>query len=286
MIDLHVHSTASDGSLPPAAIVHTAVEAGLQAVALTDHDTLAGLPEFMEAGRTAPLETVPGIEIACRWYTINLHIVGLYVQSRSAVLERLAARIREARDRRNLEMIERLHDLGLSITLDAVREQAGGESIGRPHMARALVAAGYCSEVREAFERWLGRGRPAYVRRRLPPPAEVIRAIHAAGGAAIWAHPAATRPGGPSRIRQVLRRLVPLGLDGIEVLYPDHTPRQISALHRLTTEFGLLPSGGSDFHGANIPELELGRGRGDLCVPDDWLPPLRSRAEAYAAPTA
>jgi len=285
MLDLHTHSTASDGTLTPAEMVRQAVAAGLTAVALTDHDTLAGLTEFMAAGANAAVETVPGVEIACSWYGRSLHLVGLFVQADNQPLRRLLEKVRDHREKRNLAMLAKLADAGLPLTYDEVRRTAGGKVIGRPHFAAALVARGYCRTAEEAFARYIGRGAAAYVRRYLPLPTEALKALHDAGGVAVWAHPC----GGSqdctlSRLRQIGRHLRKHGLDGIEAFYSDHSRPQQEMLLQLAAELQLLPSGGSDFHGDNMPGVSLGYGRDrNLDVPDAWLSALRRRSHDRSA---
>ncbi len=285
MIDLHTHSTASDGTLSPAEIIRQAAQAGLNAVALTDHDTTAGLEEFTEAARKGPVRPVPGVEIACRWYGANLHLVGLFIDPAHPALQELLAGIRRARLERNRKVLDILAELGCPLEPEDIAPAHALGAVGRPHVARALVRRGHCCSVSQAFARFLKRGKPAYVRRELPSPAEGVAAIHEAGGVAVWAHPMTTRGPAAARARQPLRRLVEHGLDALEVCYVDYTPRQEAAARKLLEEFALLPSGGSDFHGDNIPGVRLGTGRDNLAVPDAWLEPLEKRAQRLRGKT-
>ncbi|NOY79534.1 MAG: PHP domain-containing protein [Kiritimatiellaeota bacterium] len=286
MIDLHTHSTASDGTLSPAGIVHRAAQAGLSAVALTDHDTTAGIEEFMEAARGGPVRAIPGVEIACRWYGANLHLVGLFIDPACPVLQELLARVRHARTERNLKVLDILAELGCPLEPCDIAPEEPLAAVGRPHVARALVRRGHCQSVSQAFARFLKRGKPAYVRRELPLPSECVAAIHAAGGVAVWAHPMTTRGPAAARARRPLRHLFGHGLDGLEVCYVDYSPRQEAAARKLLEEFGLLPSGGSDFHGDNIPGVRIGTGRDNLAIPDTWVEPLEQRAEGFRTETA
>ena len=284
MLDLHLHSTYSDGTVSPEGLVAMARARGLSAVALTDHDTAAGIPEFLAAAGKAPRpRCIPGIELACRWYTANLHIVGLFIDPTEESLKKLLENIQAARRERNRLIMERLAALGAPVAAETLDAVARGEVTGRPHFAQALIAAGHCRTLQEAFSRFLARGGPAYVRRALPLPKAAIEAIHAAGGVAVWAHPAATRGPSAARMRQVCRRLAAYDLDGIEVCYAQYSPRDTATVRALAREFHLLPSGGSDFHGDNSPGVAMGTGRGDLRVPDEWLGPLEERAAAYRA---
>jgi hypothetical protein len=261
--------------------VGEACRLGLAALALTDHDTVSGIPEFLDAARGTGLEAVPGVELSCGWYGGDLHLVGLYIDQRTATLRGLLEHLRHGRRQRNRRMLARLRDLGMDIAIAAPGHDDPDRAAGRPHMARALVDAGYCKVPQDAFERWLGRGRPAYVPRELPAPAEAIQAIHRAGGVAIWAHPLNARAHNPGRLRRGIQRLHGQGLDGLEVMYSDYTPSMQAHAAAAAAAYGLLASGGSDFHGATMPGIRLGVGRGNLHVPDAFLGPLRERAESY-----
>lgn len=278
MIDLHSHSTASDGTLAPAELVDQAEAVGLRALALTDHDTLAGLPAFLDAGRQSPVETVAGVEVACRYEKQNLHLVGLFVDHRCRRLQDLLEHIRDARDQRNADMLGRLAEHGMDISAADLEPWCRGQVMGRPHMARVLVEQGHCRTVKEAFERFLGRGRPAYVQRQLPTPDEAIRALHAAGGVAVWAHPLAYGRLTNARLDRILTDLRAFGLDGMETYYSEYTANHTARALAAAAARGLLRAGGSDFHGTTIPGVSLGVGRGHLSVPDDCLEPLRQRA--------
>lgn len=280
MLDLHTHSTASDGTLSPAEIVRQSHRCGLRAVALTDHDTVAGVPAFMDTCAMTGFEGVPGVELSASWHGGSLHIVGLFVDPANAKLDTLMRGIRENRRGRNQNIITRLQANGLDITMEEVAAEAGGDVVGRPHFASVLVRKGYCQTYRDVFNDWLGTGKPAYIRRFLPLPTEVIDSIHAAGGIAIMAHPFGNPNGTPvSKVRKMLKTMVAIGLDGLEVYYSGHSPAETAQAQQLAADFGLLVSGGSDFHGDRNPGVKLGVGHGDLHVPDDLLKPLRERAE-------
>ncbi len=283
MIDLHTHSTASDGTLSPAELVIAAQDAGLSAIALTDHDTMDGLAEFIAAGHESGINVVPGVEIACSWYNFSLHLTGLFVDSHNQALQEMLAEIRAAREQRNQRILQLLQDQGIALSMADVEAescQEEAEVIGRPHFARALVKNEHCENTRQAFKKFLGRNASAYVSRFLPLPAAAIHAIHGAGGVAILAHPFGGTEALPrARTRQKLQRLIKFGLDGLEVYYCDHTERQEKTAFNLAAELGLLPSGGSDFHGGNTHDIRLGRGYGGLATPDRLLPPLQERAE-------
>lgn len=278
MIDLHTHSTKSDGTLTPSELAAAAGCAGLTAVALTDHDTTDGLAEFCAAAAAGRLRAVPGVELSAEYGPGTMHIVGLFVAPGGALEEALRF-IRDARAERNRVILDRLSAAGVPIGEAEVRACAGSDVIARPHFARALVARGHAPDLNTAFDRWLGKGRPAYVARRKLPPAECIRAIHAGGGVAVLAHPASLGLLGRG-LRACVRGLAAEGIDGIEVHGSTHTPAQIRRYRSLARECGLAESGGSDFHGAIRPLVRLGRGFGTLEVPDACLDALETRRPA------
>lgn len=281
MLDLHTHSTASDGTLSPKALVRNAMERGLTAVALTDHDTVHGVPAFVAAAEGTGLRAIPGVEIGSSWYGGSIHIVGLFIDAEDRGLRCLLQRVRGGRTTRNEKILARLNALGIPLRWDDVLSLAKGESVGRPHIASGLVSLGVCSSVRDAFERFLAEGKPAHVRRFLPLPAQTVRVIHRAGGVAAWAHPLGYRRRTPANLRQVARHLHRVGLDALEGYYSEYTPDQERLVHRIAGELGLLISGGTDFHGSHVPEVALGIGKGSLCVPDSCLPPLEALARRY-----
>ncbi len=259
-VDMHMHSTASDGLHSPAEVVAAARAAGLVAIALTDHDTLAGVGEASEAGRRLGVRVVPGVELSAVDGAEEVHLLGLHL-SRPDALERRLAGFREARRERAARIVDRLNALGIPVTLEAVLAEAGAGAIGRPHIARALVAGGWARDPREAFERWIGNGRPAYVEKARLALDEAIGLTHEAGGLAVLAHP------GPSGTRARLETLRGLGLDGVEVRHPSHSSEDVARLEALAAHLGLVPSGGSDWHGAaDGPRLI-----GSMEVPVGWL---------------
>lgn len=281
MIDLHVHSTASDGTRSPEELIVEAETLGLSALALVDHDTLSGLDAFQSAGAAATVAPIPGVELSCSWYGGNLHIVGLFVDPEDGPLQSLLTRVRADRDGRNSKIVEALNEQGIEIDLADVLTRAKGETVGRPHIAAALVERGVCGDVRQAFHQLLGRGKPAFVSRYLPLPQESIRTIHGAGGVAVWAHPLAFSRRSRGQVRAMANQLKQVGLDGLETLYPDHKPDQRRAAQALADDLDLLASGGTDYHGDHSPGVHMGVGYGDLQVPDTFLGPLRDRAESY-----
>ena len=275
-IDLHSHSTASDGSFSPSELVAKAEEIGLSALALTDHDTVSGIPEFIEAAsKNKVVETIPGVEVSVEFMGKEVHIVGLFIDYTSESLLEMLSEIRNHRNQRNELIIAKLQGMGFEITLQELLDIAGGESIGRPLLAKILIEKGYFTEVQEVFDKCLKRGAPAYCARVLPSPDKAIREIHNAGGVAVWAHPLYRTANDRAYLRKVLRELTKFGIDAMEGYYSSFSEGQTRAVHDVAEEFSLLISGGSDFHGTNQKGIELGKGYGSLVVPYELLEKLR-----------
>ena len=268
LIDLHIHSTASDGTKTPAEILSLASGKNLGAVALTDHDTIAGIPEFLtESAKYPDIKAVPGVEISIKHYDYSIHVVGLFIDHKSDLLNDFLCEIRKNRDRRNEMIIAKLRKHGFDISLEEVNAEAGGESAGRPHFANILIMKGYFSEPQEAFDKCLKRGRPGYCDRILPSPAAAVDVIHKAGGIVIWAHPMSHVDADRRNLLKILKFLVGKGIDGIEAYYPSFTPEQNEYLLSLAEKTGLAVSGGSDFHGGNMKGIDMGTGSGTLAIP-------------------
>lgn len=259
-VDLHAHSTASDGALPPTEAVQAAHAAGLVAFALTDHDTLGGIAEAQVAADACGLRLIPGVELSVHQGADEVHLLGLHIRDVRQLQERLEV-IRGFRRTRAESIVAKLNAAGIPMPFDAVLRQADGGAIGRPHVARALVAGGHVRDAREAFDRWLGAAKPAYVDKERLDIAEGIRFIHDAGGIAVYAHP------GSEGRREKIEPLVAAGLDGIEVRHPSHSREDELRLASLAAFFGLVVSGGSDWHGA----MQGGRVLGAMQVPSSWL---------------
>jgi predicted metal-dependent phosphoesterase TrpH len=274
-IDLHTHSTASDGTLPPAELMRAAAEAGLSAIALTDHDTLDGLPEARDEALRLGIELVPGCELSLEYGGLPTHMLALFVDEKPGALCAELGRVREARRRRNELVLEKLRTVGVHLDADEVAERADGV-VGRPHIAQAMLAAGVVGSFDEAFVRFLGRGGLAHVPKEKLTPREAIDAVHADGGLAVLAHPYLLSQQ-PRQIEAILADLAALGLDGVEVYYTEHSDAYTALLSRLAEGLGLLKSGGSDYHGAVKPGVTLGRGRGGLFVPDTLLADMKRR---------
>lgn len=281
MIDLHCHSTASDGTLSPTEIIAEAQRKNLRAIALTDHDTVDGIDEFLAAAANTGLLAIPGIELASRNEGgANFHIIGLFVDHKSLALQDALREILRWRNERNLRIVENLRRLNVEVTMEEVAAIAGNPAtVGRPHFAECLVRKGYVSNSRHAFAKYLDRSKPGYSPRQVPTPERCIEIIHQAGGLAIWAHPFSNNKLTISGFRYAVGEFVKFGLDGVEAIYPRHTPNQRKMAALIARENGIVPSGGTDFHGAVFPELELGTAYGPFQVPDDFLAPLIERHE-------
>lgn len=276
-IDLHLHTTHSDGSLSPTDVLRLAHKAGVTALAITDHDIVTGIPEAIAAGAELGIEIIPGVEISSRIGNSELHILGYCLQWQDPELNRRLAFLRESRHSRNPQIIERLRALGLDVTYEEVRALAGTDAVGRPHIARLLMDKHYVTSAKDAFDRYLAEGRPAYVARELPSPADAIAWIRAAGGVAVLAHPTWAKVSGES-LNALLIALKAEGLGGIEVHYSSHTKRQTREYHDLAKRLDLLITGGSDFHGITKPDIEVGTGKGGLKVSEKLLDPLKKAA--------
>ena len=276
MIDLHTHSTFSDGSLTPEELVAAAEQSGLTALALTDHDTVGGLTRLLAAGAGRPVRCIAGVEISAEFQPGTLHLLGYFIDPTEKGLTSTLARLRAGRALRNQEILGKLHTLGLMVTEEEVRAHAGEEVIGRPHFALALIARGYVRDKEEAFGRYLARGQPAYAERFRLTPAASIQCIRAAGGVPVLAH-LGTLALGQKDLRKVVMQLRDQGLEGLEIYYPEHHPTQVRQYRNLAKDLNLAVTGGSDFHGTLSPHIKLGRGFGSLQVPDDLLAKLEAR---------
>ena len=267
-IDFHIHSTASDGTKTPSEILSIASGKNLGAIALTDHDTISGIPEFLsESARFPAIKAVPGVEISLKHYDYSIHVLGLFIDHKSEILNDFLCEIRKNRSKRNEMIVMKLKKHGFDISLEEVNAEAGGESAGRPHFASILIRKGYFSEPQEAFDKCLKRGRPGYCDRELPMPSAAVDVIHKAGGIVIWAHPMSHVDADRRTLLKILKFLVDKGIDGIEAYYLSFTPEQNQYLLSLAVKYGLAVSGGSDFHGDNMKGIDMGTGSGTLAVP-------------------
>ncbi len=278
-IDLHLHTTYSDGSLPPGEVLALAHQAHVSALAITDHDIMDGVPEAIHAGRQLGIEVIPGIELSSRHAESELHILGYFLDARDPLLTERLAQVRANRHKRNPQIVAKLNELGLAITYEEVKDLAGTDAVGRPHIARVLMNKGYVASAKEAFDRYLASGKPAYVPRTLPDPVEAITWIREAKGIPVLAHPLWV-PEKTESLPALCTRLKDAGLLGIEVHYSTHKPWQTAQFLDLARRLELLVTGGSDFHGITKPDIAVGIGRGDLTVPEKLLEPLRQAAAA------
>jgi hypothetical protein len=283
LIDLHTHSTASDGTLTPTQLVRTAAGLGVAALALTDHDTIAGTEEAMVAGRAHSVEVIPGIELSVEAGDQSMHILGLWVPPRAKGLVDALAYLRDRRRERNDLILARLKQLGLAVSGREVAVFSGDGAVGRPHIAQVLVGKGYVSSMSEAFSTYLGPRGSAYVPKVKLGPDQAIPLLKAEGATVVLAHPFLLG-WTLSQLEYQARALMALGLDGIEAYYTEHSAQQTQGYLRLADRLGLAVSGGSDFHGAIKPRISLGTGKGGLHVPVKVLDDLKARRRAQGLP--
>lgn len=269
-IDLHVHSTGSDGTFAPADLVCEAKKAGLSAMALTDHDSVSGIGEAMQAGEKYGIEIVPGVELSTDYHGTEIHVVGLYIDKENPELNEQLQAFRDNRDNRNLKMIDRLREEGYSITADEIYRRNPGSVIARPHIARYLVDTGQAKDMQTVFDNLIGEGCLCYVDRLKITPMRAVELIHAAGGIAILAHPCLYKISRDSLLTMI-EEMIAVGLDGIEALYSRSQGSDEADYTDIAKHYGLLISGGSDFHGSNKPDIQLGTGTGNLYVPYEIL---------------
>ena len=268
MIDLHMHSSCSDGTMTPEELVAAALKMGLEAAALTDHDTVSGVGRFLSAAAGTPLRAVAGVELASMLFSKDIHIVGLFIDPGDPALLSALEQLRQWREERNEQMVEKLRSKGYEITMDEVLAEAGGESVGRPHMAAVLLRKGYFPDMQSVFNRLIGRNGSCHVLRKYYPVDACIRLIHGAGGLAIWAHPLHAAHGARAALRKIGSRLVSYGLDGLECYYSMFAEEQERNALDFARERSLLVSGGSDYHGASHPKVKMGTGiNGNLAIP-------------------
>ena len=270
-VDLHLHTLASDGRLTPTQLVQLAAGQGLRTISVSDHDTTDGLAEAMDAAKDFPgLRIIPGIELSADVPGDEVHVLGYFIDPGDAELQSELARFREGRLGRAKAMVEKLGDLGIHVEWERVQHFAGDGAVGRPHIALALVEAGYCKEPKDAFPEYLGRNGLAYVERVKLTPAQAVGMIQSAGGVAVLAHPAYMND-----MEAGIANLAGAGLAGMEVHYAKYREDTIRQLARLAREYGLIPCGGSDYHGL---------GNSDECLPGENGPPMESveRLEAAA----
>jgi predicted metal-dependent phosphoesterase TrpH len=267
--DLHTHTHCSDGRLAPAELVRSARQHGLQALAITDHDTIDGLAEGMAAGRRWGVEVVPGVELSVTVGETEVHLLGYFFDPDDARLRAHLTAFREARFDRARWMVHQLNGLGFALDLDDVLAQARGGAVGRPHVAQAMAASGYVATYQEAFDQYLRDGAPAFVSKPLFPAEEALEMLHRAGGIGVLAHP------GHWTSDAVVRALVAAGLDGFEVIHPAHDLMLTRYYRQLARDHGLSETGGSDYHGVRPSDEEH---FGPYSIPYPQFERLRARA--------
>ena len=265
-IDLHVHTTASDGTMCPRDVVSLAAMQGLKAIALTDHDTMAGLQEAGEAGELLGVTIVPGIELSTAYQGREVHLLGYFLDPEAEKLRDYIAWVQTARRTRNAKIVEKLQKKGFDITMEQLETAHPDATPGRPHIAARLVEIGAVDSVKEAFRRYLSEGRSCYVAREYIPFADGVRLIRDCGGVAVLAHP--LQYGfDRAKLEKLIRDAAAAGVTGMEIYYTGYTQADINKLFDLAEKYTLLPTGGSDFHGENKPGVQIGSGNGNLAVP-------------------
>lgn len=274
MIDLHSHTTASDGEHAPRTLVALAKQAGVTRLAVTDHDTVGGLAEALEAGRELGVEVICGIEVSTEIERVDIHVLGHFVDPRHPQLLAYTGHQQGERRRRMEGMVRKLNAMGLPVRMERVDELAGSENLCRPHLARALVELGVCTSMQDAFNRYIGDGGPAFVAQERLSAKDAIALIHACGGTATIAHP---QVDGMEKYH--LKLLAAAGLDGVEVFHPDHNPSTREKYLRIAAALNLVPTAGSDFHGGDTaPDRGLGTANLEL----RYFEALRLRAATVA----
>ena len=271
-IDLHIHSTASDGSLTPADIIDHAQKLELAAIAITDHDSVDGSKEALQIGIPPSFGFLTGVEISAAHPPFfpgsgSFHILGYDIRLDHGDLNQTLKKLQDARRNRNPEILRRLNKLGFQISLEEVKNKAADGQLGRPHIACAMMKKGFVTSIDEAFDRYLGAGKPAYVDKYRVECEQAIKIIRDAGGVPVLAHPAHLNIENEQELETLLQKLKEIGLAGIEVYYPGHSPRQIGQYKAMAKKYGLLMTGGTDFHGSIMPKIKMGSGTGDLFVP-------------------
>ena len=271
-IDLHIHTTASDGTYEPHEILQMASRLGLQAIAITDHDTLEGSRRALAGEIPAGLDFLSGVEISahppdrCK-INGSLHILAYDFDVDSRPLQKALGDLQQARGLRTRQIVERLHELGIPLSLEQVLKEAGPGNSGRPHVASAMVKAGVVQDIDEAFGRYLGKGCPAYVDKYRLNCRQAFELIRNAGGIPVLAHPYLIRCGHGANLTDLVRQLCAWGLMGLEAYYPEHTPKATDEYLHLAQTYNLLVTGGTDFHGRLTPDIQMGRGRGGMHIP-------------------
>jgi len=274
MIDLHAHTSASDGTYSPNELVTLAKSEGIEAIAITDHDTIEGVPEALEAGEKIGLEVIPGVEISIDHQPGSMHVLGLFLDIKNKKLIEYLTVLQASRSSRNPKIIEKLNELGLAISMEDVQKISGGGQVGRPHIAAALLKDGYVSSNQQAFDKYLKKGAIAYFERSRLTREETVDMIHGAGGLVILAHPNTLGVNGSS-FSYLMSELKEVGFDGLEVFYNSHSQTDEDRLMKIVDKNGFIISGGTDFHGQNKPSIKLGVGYGNMAIPYEVLQEMK-----------
>lgn len=274
MIDLHVHSTASDGTFTPAQLVALAEKSGVCAFALTDHDSTDGIEEALEAAANSNIQVIPGVELSTEYNGKEIHVVGLYIDWKCPALVKQLTHFRECRDNRNLIMAQKLAEEGFSISADALYQMFPDCVLTRAHIARYLTETGQVESISEVFDHYIGEGCKCYIDRPKVTPTEAVKLIHLAGGTAVLAHPCLYKME-RSELIAMINEMKQEGLDGIEAIYSCNQGNDEEEFRALAAQYHLLISGGSDFHGSNKPDISLGTGKGNLHIPYEILEKIR-----------
>ena len=275
-VDLHTHSRVSDGTDTPTELVERAARAGLTTIALTDHDILDGVPEAVAAGERHGVRVIPGVELSLDWHRGGMHLLVLWLEPGPGPLQDRLAELRAGRDVRNAQILERLARSGMPLTSEEVAAEAGGGSVGRPHIASVLVSKGHVPDFDTAFNELLGSGGPAYVDRPRLGVEEALSLARTSGGVPVLAHPHTLGVDNRVEMGDLLERLIAAGLVGIECYYGSYEQPGRSGMIAMARRFGLIPAGGSDYHGGYKPDVLIGTGRVGLLVPDEVVDELEA----------
>lgn len=270
LIDLHTHTTASDGTLTPKQLIQHAHEVGISVVSVTDHDTTDGLADARDEAERVGIFLIPGIEISAEYSAKGtMHILGYFIDDENDSMVEALDFLKRSRRLRNPKMIKLLNDAGVSITMEEVVEEAGGGQVGRPHFAKVMIKKGFASSVNDAFDRYIKKGGPCYVNKERLSPEKSIELILSAGGIPVIAHPKTLNVQDFNDLKKLVATLVDYGMMGMECYYYSHTKTETKNYIGIAQELGLLVTGGTDFHGENKPKIKLGVGKGNLKIPDE-----------------
>jgi predicted metal-dependent phosphoesterase TrpH len=275
-VDLHLHTTASDGVKTPSEMVGYAKAKGLQAISITDHDTIGGLEEGLAEGGRIGFEVIPGIEISAEHSPGSMHLLGYFIDIYHPSLNEKLKYLQRAREERNPKMVEKLNRLGVNITYEEVVRASGGGQVGRPHFAQVLIEKGYVRNFQEAFDRYLKKGASAYVDKLRLTSGEAIRLINEARGVAVLGHPNTLGLNGPKGLENLIVDLIKEGLKGMEVYYPEHSSTEVAQYKTLAERHGLILTGGTDYHGIEKESLDVGVGRGEMKLPYSIVEALKA----------